>query len=192
MQCPICLHHFEQLDEHHIYPKAFGGPDDGELFNLCSGCHQAVHSQAKAMAAKKWRTGEKKFYLKPDALQRAEFLVYAIMQAQRNYKLGVVPEGGDGAHHEVSFHVDRVRLELLHSAKKRLGFKSIQAMMDRMIDEIIGRTHGVIPNNVQGSHNVDPRILRPGQQRALKSNQAASPTDSQGRTASSETAKKPV
>mgnify|MGYP003441164022 CR=1 FL=1 len=194
MQCPICLSHYEQLDEHHIYPKAFGGPQDGELFDLCSTCHQAIHSQAKAMSAKKWRTGKKIFYLQPEPLKRAEFLIYAIMQAQRNYKLGIVPEGGDGANHEVSFRVDRVRLELLHSAKERLGFKSIQQMMDLLINEIIGKTHGVIPDNTQGSH-CDPRILRPGQQRRTVkavSRGLPAPPDSQGRTALPQGDKKPV
>lgn len=196
MQCPICLSHFEQLDEHHIYPKAFGGPEDGELFDLCSGCHQAIHSQAKAMAAKKWRTGEKKFYLKPDALQRAEFLIYAIMQAQRNYKLGIVPEGGSTANHMVSFNIDRTKLELLHSAKLRLGFRSLQEMFDSFTDQIIGRTHGVIPNNASGSYNCDPRILTPGQKRtvapirrALPSNQT---TDSPRVPAARRSDKRPV
>lgn len=159
MQCPICLNAFEQLDKHHIYPKAFGGPDDGELFDLCSGCHQAVHSQAKAFASK---AKVKKYYLSSDAIKRAEFLIYAIMQAERNYKAGRTPAGsGDGRIHEVSFKLDRHKLQLLHSAKKILGFTSVQSMMDKLVDELIAKAHGVLPENISG-HYRDPRVLTPG------------------------------
>lgn len=142
LSCPICLNEFPQLDAHHIYPKAFGGPANGPLFNLCSGCHQAVHSQAKSRLAK-----TNKQFLFGGALDRAEFLVTAIVKAKYNYDRGIIPTGGGGAIHEISTRVTRQQLTLLHGARKRLNYPSLEAMWQDMAKAIIIKAYGALPED---------------------------------------------
>ena len=139
MQCPVCHNDFQQLDSHHIYPTGFGGPQDGPRYDLCSGCHQAIHSQAKAATSK---SKNRKNYLAPDALQRAAGLISAIIRAEQNYKAGIVPEGFEANIHQVSFWTDQQNLRLLHSAKKLLGFRSLDDMLNAMAKSIIIKAHG--------------------------------------------------
>lgn len=162
MQCPICLNEFDHLDEHHIYPKAYGGPEDGPLLNLCAADHQGLHSQARADMAK---NPKKKFYFLPDALERARPYVNYIIRAKQNYDQNIIPEGGGVKNHIITFKVDLAKLTLLHSAKLARGFASLDAFFEALADQAILSVHGAssetgIPKNKY--------VLTPSPRKAIK------------------------
>lgn len=56
--CEICARQYPEslLNRHHKTPQALGGPDTPEnLADLCSGCHQSLHSVAFILANPKRR-----------------------------------------------------------------------------------------------------------------------------------------
>ena len=49
--CPICLHQ-KMLVAHHIYPTGYGGDPNGQLLDLCNGCHTSIHATAENLYGK--------------------------------------------------------------------------------------------------------------------------------------------
>lgn len=155
IKCPVCLQPKRSLDGHHIYPIAYGGPQDGPIFDLCASCHQDVHRQAEAYCR-----GDNSLKMLSANFQRAQSfeLISTIMLANNNYSKGIVPKGGSIKNHEVIFVLTQRKRDLLHKAKIALNAGSIQVLMENAVDSIIQKTLGVDPN--ANDHIPAPRARR--------------------------------
>lgn len=61
--CAVKVRHpaYHVLQRHHVWPKSWGGPEDGELVNLCGLHHDDVHHLLAAMRkAGTWQVGQAK------------------------------------------------------------------------------------------------------------------------------------
>lgn len=80
--CPICLQPLiDDVEEHHITPISYGGPQDGPTVFLHSACHFATHKTAESLMAKTVKN--KNWFPNEEQLKRAAPFVKAIMDAKR-------------------------------------------------------------------------------------------------------------
>ena len=92
----------EALQEHHVHPQAYGGPDiPSNTKMLCSGCHDVLHRLAAKLAAKKPMTGDAQRILEqflpnqPARQERLWTLAKAAARAKlQHVRTGDIPDAG--------------------------------------------------------------------------------------------------
>lgn len=85
--CPICLQPLlDDVEEHHIIPVSYGGPQEGKTVFLHSNCHFNTHKTAESILAK--TVDSKNWFGSQQLLERAAPFVKEIIDAKRRYMEG--------------------------------------------------------------------------------------------------------
>lgn len=85
--CPVCGQPLvDNVEEHHITPVSYGGPQEGPTVFLHSDCHFNIHKTAESIVAKTVKS--KNYFGDMELLKKAAPFVQAIIEAKRRYKEG--------------------------------------------------------------------------------------------------------
>ena len=87
--CPICGKPLlNDVEEHHIIPVSYGGPQEGRTVFLHSACHFNTHKTAESIMAKTVKT--KNWFNDETLLKRASPFIKEIIDAKRRKDEGEV------------------------------------------------------------------------------------------------------
>ncbi len=85
--CPVCLQPLvDNVEEHHITPVSYGGPQEGPTVFLHSDCHYNIHKTAESILGKTVKS--KNYFGNEQLLKSAAPFIQAIIEAKRRYMEG--------------------------------------------------------------------------------------------------------
>lgn len=123
------------LDGHHIFPREYGGPDDGELVNICKSCHDIIHDEAEFY----YKNGQLRLLDKihaPDTFigKNLRILIAKIIKAKQMFEAGEVNSGEQRRMTQISWSSDQ-ELLMAHAVKKAMHFKSLERAIKHLVFE---------------------------------------------------------
>jgi hypothetical protein len=137
MKCPICRHEYseETLQDHHLIPLQYNGPEDGQQAKLCSNCHLKCHYTAENLTAK---AAKRRCFFNSVELERARPYIQMIINAKILARNTV----NSNARGQIIIQLDHKRRNLLHRLKTMSGHKSINSYLIALIDQEIRKLTG--------------------------------------------------
>lgn len=121
------------LDGHHRAPVEYGGPQDGELVDICKSCHDTIHSEAE-------------YYYKHGKLNNLNsthpantrtgtnlrILIADIVKTKQLFQAGEFDSGEQRRMTQISWASDQ-ELLMAHAVKKAMHFKSLERAIKKLV-----------------------------------------------------------
>lgn len=127
--CPICEHRYPNLQEHHVWPREYGGIDKGTVF-ICGSCHDGVHAQATNMMSS--HGNKRRFFFTGATLERAMPYVNLIMRAALEWESVEQPD----VKKRVIFSLKPATLIKIHKLKADHGYTSLDTFFEALCEKI--------------------------------------------------------
>jgi hypothetical protein len=122
--CAICVEDDGTLDSHHIFPVAYGGPEDGPQVMLCSSHHRKLHTFSNRVY--KGKAKDYSDFFSDIEFKRATPLIQAIVNARIQLEMSGRPVNT----------IRRLQLDIpqslylaLHNLKRDKGFTNLQTFI---------------------------------------------------------------
>lgn len=122
-------------EEHHLRHQAQGGTS-GQTVWMCSNCHAAAHSQARALKSKNPDIKSKQ-YFPLELRQRAHFVVQALLRGELEYNTER-ERFQDHAMQPQMFEVSPRQLQRLHMIKRQNGFTNMNDFWQSVVAKLTG------------------------------------------------------